>query len=153
PPVELGRAVRLPDPWRVGGDLLDAFAARDAPRLVAHHGVPASRARGRVVLLDQQPVLTVLAGARAGHAHQRPAAAQLLAPQLDLELAVAPPLERIALERSPGAAVPEQHGAAAVLAGRDDPLEAAVLERVVLHLHRQALFARIEAGSLGHRPA
>src|SRR5262249_29338334 len=55
--------------------------------------------------------------------------------------------------RLPGAAVPEHHGAAAVLALRDDALEAPVLERVVLHVHREALVGGIEARSLRHRPA
>ncbi len=55
--------------------------------------------------------------------------------------------------RFPGAAVPQQHGAAAVLALGDDALELAVLERVILDVHRQPLVGRVEAGPLRHRPA
>ena len=35
----------------------------------------------------------------------------------------------------------------------DDAFEAAVLERMVLDLHREPLVRRIEARPLGHRPA
>src|SRR5262249_25335719 len=55
--------------------------------------------------------------------------------------------------RLPGAAIPEKHGAATVLALGDDALEAAVLHRVILDVHRQPLVRGIEARSLGDRPA
>src|SRR6202035_2254987 len=147
------RAVRSPDPRRIGGDLVDRLAARGTLHLLAHQRIVAAGPRGGIVLLDQQPVLAVVAGARAGHAHERPAAAQLLALELELELALAPRLERLALLGAPGAAVPEQHGAAAVFPGRDDALEGAGIDRVVLDLPRQPLLVRIQARPFRHRPA
>ena len=70
--------------------------------------------------------------------------------ELELALARAPRAGRLGLPR---AAVPEHDGAAAVLALGDDAFEAAVLERVVLDLHREALVRRVEARPLGHGPA
>src|SRR5207244_5962056 len=50
------------------------------------------------------------------------------------------------------AAIPQEHGAAAVLALRNHALEVTVLHRVVFGLHRQALVAGVEARALRHRP-
>ena len=109
------------------------------------------RSRRVVALLDQQPGLLPLAGA-AVHAHQRPAAAELLAVQPELQLAGAIAGARIA-DRFPGAVVPHDHRAAAVLAFRDLAFEAAVVERMVLHVHGHALVGRVEARPLGNGPA
>ena len=57
------------------------------------------------------------------------------------------------LDRLPGAAVPQHDGAAAILALRDVPFEAAVFERVVLDVDGETLFRRIEARPPRHRPA
>jgi hypothetical protein len=70
----------------------------------------------------------------------------------ELELALAQPLARVA-DRLPCPAVPEQHGAAAVLALGDHALEAAILDGMVLGLHGEALVRRVEARPLRHRPA
>ena len=51
----------------------------------------------------------------------------------------------------PGAAVP-QHDDAGAVAGGDDAFELAVLDRVILDVHRQPLGRRVERRSLGHRP-
>src|SRR5690606_27826212 len=56
-------------------------------------------------------------------------------------------------DRLPGAAVPDQDAAAAVLALRDHALEVGVLERVVLGLRCEPPLAGHEARSLRHRPA
>jgi len=104
-----------------------------------------------VALLDQQPRLLALAVA-AVHAHERPAAVQLLAVQPELELAGAKPLARVA-DRLPCAVVPDDHLAGAVLSLRDRPFEARVVDRMVLDLHGHALVVRVEAGSLRYRPA
>jgi signal transduction histidine kinase len=61
--------------------------------------------------------------------------------------------DRIRVFRRPHAPVPEQHLACAVLLLRNDALEFAVFERVVLGLHREALVRRVEARALRHRPA
>src|SRR5262245_16891450 len=53
----------------------------------------------------------------------------------------------------PGAAVPEHDGAAAVFSLRYDAFEAALLDGMILDVHRQSLHARVEAWPLGDRPA
>src|SRR5690242_8194383 len=67
-----------------------------------------------------------------------------------MSLLVSP--DRIAL-RLPGAAVPEEHRAAAVFAGRDDPLELAVIERMILDVNGEPPLLRVEARPFRHRPA
>src|SRR5947207_14459502 len=58
----------------------------------------------------------------------------------------------VALVGAVDAAVPHDHFARAVLAGRDHALERGVVEGMVLGLRREALFARIECRSLGNGP-
>ena len=53
----------------------------------------------------------------------------------------------------PGALVPEEDGAAAVLAGGDDAFEAAVLHGVIFDLDGEALVRDDVAGALGAGPA
>src|SRR5262249_37051304 len=53
----------------------------------------------------------------------------------------------------PGAAIPQKDGAAAVLSFGDDALEIAVVEGVILDMHRQPFVPRIEARSFRDRPA
>ena len=77
---------------------------------------------------------------------------ELLAVELELQLAL---LEREArLDHGrPRPAVPEHDRPRPVLALRDDPLEGAVLDRVVLDVHREPLVARVEGRALRHGPA
>src|SRR6185295_16285974 len=118
-----------------GGDLVERAARRDALGTIVHERRAVSRARLVVLLLDEQPLLAV-GVPRSSHADERPAAAQLLAEELELQLARAVRLEGIAVGL-PRAAVPEDDRAAAVLALRDDPLERSVLDRVVLDVRRE----------------
>ena len=69
-----------------------------------------------------------------------PAAVQLLAVELEFEMALREALVRIA-DRLPTAAIPDDHRAAAILALRDRAFEIAVFERVILDMHRQTLLA------------
>ena len=94
-------------------DLLDR-----APRQhrIVRIVVRALLARVRVALLDQQPL--VLAALRL---HERPLAAQLVAAQLEQQLALVEPLVDV-VQRDPAAAVPDDHRAGAVVAGRDQRL-------------------------------
>src|SRR5262249_32931701 len=57
------------------------------------------------------------------------------------------------LLRPPGAPIPDQDRAAAILALGDGAFEAVVFDRVILDLHRQPFFAWNEAGPARHRPA
>jgi hypothetical protein len=82
---------------------------------------------------------------------QRPQAAQLVARELEQELAVGQPTGRVELVQA-AAAVPDDDRAGAVVVRRNDALEIAVLEGMVLGGHRQALLGRVQRGSLGHRP-
>ena len=77
---------------------------------------------------------------------------QLVAMHLELELAGAIALARVA-DRRPGAFVPDDDLAGAVLLIRDLPFEAVVRDGMVFNLHCHALVRRVEARTLGHSPA
>src|SRR5690606_686502 len=104
-----------------------------------------------VALLDQQPLLLVAAAGQAGP-HQRPIACQLLADQGELELARRIARRRVAL-RLPDALIPDDHVSGTVAALGDAALEAGVIQRVIFDVHGQALVARVQARTLGYRPA
>ena len=130
---------------RARAQLLDRQAREHRRRLIRHE-VGARLAR----LVDQQPV----APAAPLGADQRELAAQLVALEDQVELAVLHPLHgRAAVDRAVAAPIPDDHGACAVIAVRDHTLEVGVLDRVVLGVHGQALLARVEARPPGHRPA
>src|SRR5262249_37558428 len=106
---------------------------RCAPRA---RGPRAARGRASVgvAALDQEPVLLAIRLARAvarRHPHERPAAGEALAVQLEVELAVGEAAVDVR-ERRPRAAIPNHDAARAVLALRYLTLEGAVVERVVL---------------------
>ena len=157
-PVRPARGRRLafsgiPHPIAVAGDRFERAAGLDAERIVGNDGIAALRHRRVVALLDQQPVRASFAGGLAAHPHQRPVAVQLLAAQLEFEHALGMGRRRVGVGRDPGAAVPQQHRAAAVLAFGDHALETAIVERMVLDLDGEPLLAGVEARSLRHRPA
>ena len=103
-----------------------------------------------VAMFDQQPVGALAPIAVATHAHQHKAAVQLVAMQREFQVAF--PESLLGIVGFPIAAVPELHGAAAILALRNGAFEIAVVERMVFHFHRQPLVARIERGPPGDRP-
>src|SRR4029450_229914 len=106
-------------------------------------------ARVGVSLLEEKPILVL-----AAHARERPPPAQLEAEQLELQLAALDLLGRgLGLPRLEAAGVPYDRRPRAVVALADDPLEAAVLERVVFDVHREALLVGAHRGPLGHGPA
>ncbi len=100
----------------------------------------------RVTLLDEEPLLHALLDL-----HERPLAAQLVALQVEEELALLQALEGI-LEGDPHPAVPHDHGARAVVACGNDPLEIAVLEGVILDMHGESLVGRVRGRAFGDRP-
>ena len=143
--------VGMPNPFLVGGDLVHGPAGGGR---VLHFlqniriGFFAGEFVGR---LDQEPWLLSFARTLA-HAHQMPVAVQLLAMQFEIEMTLLHPLVRIVLRR-PAAAVPDHHGAAAVLVLWDGAFEFVVLDRVVLDVDGEALLAGHQARAARHRPA
>ena len=138
----------------VARDLVEAAARDDAVGLLVDDAGRVAFLRVFVAFLDQQPRLlarlaAVLAAVRAD---QRPAALELFAVELELQMPFLIAGDRIAV-RMPGAAIPHHDGARPVLARRNDAFEAAVFERMIFDVHRQPLVVRVEARSLGHRPA
>ena len=101
-------------------------------------------------MLDQEPVGSLAAIAVMAHAHQHPAAAELVAVQREFQVALLESALRIV--GLPIAAIPELHGAAAILALGNGAFEIAVIQRMVFHLHRQPLVVRIERRPLRDRP-
>ena len=110
-----------------------------------HRHVPAVRAVPRAVLAEDEPVLLLPVQVSR---NERPHAVEPLAVEPDGQAAV--PLLLEELVRS---AVPDLHRAGAVLARRDLALEVAVLERMVLHVHREVALSAPERDSLRHSPA
>ena len=93
-----------------------------------------------------------LSPGRLLHAHQVPAAVSFLPASVKSRWPFFIALVRIALRR-PGAAVPDHHRAAAVLALRDGALEVVVFDRMILDVDGEPLVARHEARAARHRPA
>src|SRR5450631_3461142 len=144
----------MPDALAFLGDVVEAPAREHAVRRVVDDARLGAALRERVVLLDQEPGLVAALAAvlAAVRLHQRPAALELLAIELELELALCVAGGGVAF-RDPRSAIPQQHRSAAVLLRRNDALERSVLDGVIFDVHRQTLVGRVEAGALGHRPA
>jgi hypothetical protein len=104
-------------------------------------------------MLDQQPIGAFASATVIAHSHQHPFPVQPLALQREFQF---PFLQRGSRVnpglRMPVAAIPQLHGATAVLSLRDRAFEIAVLEWVVLDLDRQALIGRIERRAASDRP-
>ena len=157
--VDLGDGRRrLADPDRVAVllDLVVRAAGLDALRVV--FGIPARRG-GLVVLVDEQPLVAVIAlegPARPAPAgpHDREAALELLAVETELELAVLDALAPVECRGLglPGAPVPDDDVARAVLLGRDDSFEIEVFDRMVLDVDGHAADLRVERRALRHGP-
>ncbi len=99
------------------------------------------------------------------HADERKGAFDLLPAEEDSELAFLQAFPHLALGllavmkpvlgafvRAVDPAIPDDHLSGAVLAGRNHAFERCIVERMVLRLRREALFARIERRAFGHGP-
>ena len=125
---------------------VSTLSGRSLEQLVA-----VTRASVRVALLDQEPVVAALAFLGL-EPDQHPAAAELFAAEPELQRAL--PVLRLGIaHRDPAAAVPDDHGAGAILALGDRLLEVGVLQRVVLDVHGEPPDRGVERGPLRHRPA
>ena len=145
----LCRRARIPHRVLAGEHLVVGSAGLDRLRQLVDVPVGIGRL---VALVDQQPV--VRAGLGAARLDQREAAAQLLAVEPELELALADGPARIVgflrLERAP---VPHDHVAAAVLALGNDALEVEVRDRMVLDMNGHAPLVGVERRPARHGPA
>ena len=147
-----GRQIRAPQAVGVGLDLVVGAAGQDRTRMLLR--VPSGHDE-LVLLVQQQPALLARVVHRRPDEDELPL--QLLAVQLHVELAVAHRVDRVAalalVVVVPGAGVPHDDVAAAVLARGDDALEVVVLQRVVLDVERRAAYRRVERGALRDGPA
>ncbi len=132
---------------------LRQLAARGDGAVLGQNLVGIARPGAIVVMFDQQPVGALAAEAVALHAYQNPAAAEPLSGENEFEIAFLQRFfgRRIAF-RSPKAAIPQHHRAAAILALGNRALEIAIVERVILHLDGETLVVGIERGTARHRP-
>ena len=104
-----------------------------------------------VALVEQHPLLT---GTGRAAADEREVAVQLLAEQVEVEVARLDGCDRVVgTGQLPGAPVPHDHVTAAVLAGGDHALEVEVPERVVLDVDGHPLRGRVERRALWAPPS
>ncbi len=127
-------------------------AGRGDRGVVVEQGLAQALSRLLVLVLDQQPVDPLAAGAVMLHADQDPAALEPLSLQGELEVAMTQSVFGRWLLRFPRAPVPDHDGAAAILSFGNRAFEVAVVERVVLDLDREPLVGRIGRGSARHGP-
>ncbi len=147
---EAGLAV--PDTIACGGDVGEVAPAGDAEGYVVANVALGQRFGFFVFFFYQEPVLFVIVAGAAVHSDEGPATAEFLAAELELEFAGAEAYGGVA-DGLPCAAVPEEDGAAAVLAFGDGAFEGAVGDGVVFDLHGEDFLGGIEAGALGDGPA
>src|SRR5262249_12973123 len=101
----------------------------------------------------QHPRLSLFAGARFKAEHH-PFALHPLAFEREVEVTLLNRLSRVLARRGdPAADVPQHDRAATIFTPGNCALEIAVIERMVLGPHREALLVRIEARALRNRPA
>src|SRR5262245_54049058 len=109
-----------------------------------------------IAVFDQKPVVAAAAVALAilPHAHQHPAALELLARKGEFQLALAKGLFRFdpIVLRRPEATIPYHDGATAILSLRNRPFKVTIVERMILDLDSQAAIARAKRRSLGDSP-
>ena len=121
----------------------------------ANSVMSSSPAQSSRCLISSQLATVAAAAARARIAaagpHEHPRSLQLVAVQRELQVALLQRRVDVVDFGRPRAAVPEHHDAGAVAFG-NDALELAVLERMILDVHRQPLGLRIERRPLRHRP-
>ncbi len=142
-----GGSCRFVDGGKVVGDFLLGAAGEHAARVVLD--VPAGF-RGGVLLLDEQPLVALAA---IFHADQGEFAGELFAVQAELEIAALDlGLAGCVAEQIEGAAVPEHHAAAAVLAFGDVAFEISVVERMIFDVDGEGFGERLKRGAFGDGP-
>ena len=147
--VGMLEGVLRPVLFRIAPDLVHRAPSAHARREACDAVVVA---RVSVALLDEEPVVLAAVAFARRQAHEHPGAVQPFALQDELQLASAQILVHVA-QGLPRPFVPEHHDAAAVLALRNGTFEVAVVERMVLHMHGQALVSGVVRGAFGDGPA
>src|SRR5262245_6845312 len=102
-------------------------------------------------MFDQEPAAPVAAPPATAGAHQHPRAFELVAVERELQI---PFLQRRIDVRHfwfPGPLIPEHHDSGAV-AFRDHAFECAVLDWMILDVHRESLRLWIKRWSFGNGP-
>ena len=143
--------IAFPRPVVVPSDLLYCPRGDGAVRSFFGNRRVTLRTGELVPMLDQQPVRLVGTRIPAVHAHQGPASFQLGSVQLKLQVAFGQSGVYVH-KRRPGPKIPQHHRAAAVLTLGNCALEAAILYRMILNLHRESLVAGVETWTLGDGP-
>ena len=103
------------------------------------------------MLLDEQPVVAFFS-VPAMHAYEVPTPVQLLAVELECEVALGQAFVRIGFGL-PMATIPDHHRPAAIFSLRYRAFEFVVGNRMIFDFNGQALFAWHEAWSSRHSPA
>ncbi len=85
------------------------------------------------------------------HAHERPAATQFVAMEVEQQFAFGPPLRDV-VQRRPGAAIPDDDVAGAVVARRDRAFEVRVFERVIFDQRGEAFVRGIGGRTFRYGP-
>lgn len=134
----------------VARDLVNGAPRQDGIRRLFQNIWIARAARRSIIALDKQPIVAPLAGAHA-HAYEMPASFQLLAMQNEIEMAFSIARMGISLGR-PGAMIPDQNCAGAILSFWNRALESTIIKRMILDMDGQAFLARHEAWPARYRP-
>ena len=146
-------SIRAPDAVAPGRNLLETTPALDTFGLLVHDVELRLGSCELVPFLHEQPASApVLRLFFFLQLHEHPRARELLAMEPELQEPRAVALVRVA-DRLPPAPVPEENRSAAVLPFRNDSLETAVLDRVILRLHREPLHRGVETRPLRDGPA
>ena len=144
------RQVRPPHPVRSGFDLIVGAPAQR--RLWVVLRIPALD--GVLVVLVQQQPLLLTGTVRPAPPHQDEPAAQLLPVKVGVKITGRHRGRRVVRRvRLPRTGVPHDHVAAAILPGRDDPLEVQVLDGVILDVDGRVPDVRVQGRPLRHGPA
>src|SRR5579862_1811652 len=117
------------------------------------------------MLLDEKPLVPLASRTPRFNVNQREIAFQALTVEPKLQVAlgehgsgfgISPgivfAIYRDRRERLPGADIPNDHAASSVVAFRDRAFKVEIRNRMILHLHREALVRRIERRPLRNSP-
>src|ERR1700678_1752446 len=137
PRLPLGRILRVPNVVFTLRNLLHSASGHHTIRLLLRNTRVRLLALKVVMLFDQQPIRLALIRSLATHANQRPLSFHLRALQDELQRSRAQSIIDVGMSclRLPRALIPHHHRPAAILALRNNSLKAAIVDRMIFHLH------------------